>query len=142
VFLDSELNGFDWYVTITRGGLITAQLLSHISGMKKIDTLCISSYEGQAQKELKIFPKDYWHLKDQRILLIDELIEGGKTMQTAVDFLQKFEPKEIKTFVLFTKEGASFEPDYCLQKRPKDQWIHFKYDNLKAEDIIPFVEKK
>lgn len=137
----TDLENFDWYIAITRGGLITTQLLSYISGIKKIDTICVTSYEGENQKDIKITSKNYSHLRGQRVLLIDELVESGNTMQSAVNYLKKFSPSEIKTLVLFKKVGGNFQPDYFLETRPNDRWIVFKYDELKIENIIEYVEK-
>ena len=49
---------FDWYVAISRGGLIPTALLSYITQVRKIDTFCIFSYqENQNQSSFTIILK-------------------------------------------------------------------------------------
>lgn len=131
----------DWIIAITRGGLFPAAALSYLSDIRKIDTLCMHSYEGKNQGEIKITTKNYDHIKNQNILLVDDLADSGKTLTIATEYLQKFAPKSIQTFVIFKKDKSIFEPDFYLQTRSSDAWINFKYDGIKMEDIIPFLEK-
>jgi hypoxanthine phosphoribosyltransferase len=131
----------DWIIAITRGGLFPTAILTQVSNIRSIDTICMQSYQGKNQSEIQITTKNYDHIKDQNILLVDDLADSGKTLKIATEYLQKFSPKNIQIFVIFKKDKSIFEPDFYLQTRSSDAWINFKYDGIKMEDIISFLEK-
>lgn len=137
-----DFQQIDWIIAITRGGLFPAAMLTQISNIRQIDTICMHSYEGKNQGQIQIVSKNYDHLKGQNIFLVDDLADSGQTLKIATEYLQKFNPKSIQTFVIFKKDQSVFEPDFYLENRPANSWINFKYDNIKIEDIIPFLEKK
>ncbi len=124
---------FDWYVAITRGGLVPACLLAQITGVTKIDTLCITSYNKQRkQGYIRCIVKGISYLAGQRVLIIDDLVDTGKTMKMAVDFVKQgtvhYSPAHIKTAVIYKKTGSLFEPDYFIEERPPDAWINFPWE--------------
>jgi hypoxanthine phosphoribosyltransferase len=120
---------FDWYLAISRGGLIPATLLSHLTGVRKIDTLCLVSYtEKNTQAELEIIQKDYSHLKGQKVLIIDDLVDSGETMEFAMEYLKKFAPETVKTAVVFKKKHSKFHPDYFIEERSSEDWIDFPWE--------------
>ncbi len=143
-FLKEE---FDWYIAISRGGLLPACLLSKITDVRNIDTICIYSYdEENKQGNLQIEEKDFAHIKGKKVLIIDDLTESGDTLKLALKYLKKFEPAEVKTFVVYKKvynEGKNknlddFESDYFLKEWPGDVWIDFEYDEMDFEKMIKF----
>lgn len=55
-------------------------------------------------------------LKGQNILIVEDIIETGKTMTALVEYLKTFEPKEIQVSSLFVKRSprsSGYKPDYC-----------------------------
>ena len=70
---------FDWYVAISRGGLVPACLLSQITGHRAIDTVSVHSYEGDQAGEPVYVHKEYLNLQGKKILVIDDLVDTGDT---------------------------------------------------------------
>lgn len=122
------VEGFDWYVAITRGGLVPACLLAQITGQAKIDVVCTRSYgDGQERGELQIFDRDYSHLRGARVLLLDDLCDSGRTMDDCKAYLEQFEC-EVHTAAVFVKSCSTFKPDYFIEVRPADKWVVFPWE--------------
>jgi xanthine phosphoribosyltransferase len=136
-----SLKEFDYIVAITRGGLIPAFLVARITNIRNVDTFMCQSYTDDHQKHsIEYVKKDYSHLKGKKILVIDELVETGDTMEFVVNKLAEFEPTMIKTFVVFRKDITKFEPDFYIKDVAKE-WIYFKYDEVELENIINYIAK-
>jgi len=120
---------FDWYVAISRGGLVPAALLSQLTNMRKIDTLCVESYsEDKTRSEVRVIEKDYSHLKGQRVLIVDDLADSGQTLEFVMSYLVPYGPKTLKTAVIYKKKGSHFKPDYYIEERPAEDWIDFSWE--------------
>lgn len=55
-------------------------------------------------------------LKGQNILIVEDIIETGKTMAALVEYLKAFRPMEVKVASLFVKRSqrsSGYKPDYC-----------------------------
>ena len=122
-----ELADFDWYVAISRGGLAPAYRLAQLTGMKNIDTFVAYSYDDKTHTpgEMRYVAKDYSHLKGKKILLIDDLVDRGSTMEFAMQKLAEFDPSELKNFVVYKKAHSTVHPDFFVKETPSDQWIEF-----------------
>lgn len=125
---------FDWYVAIARGGLVPSCLLAQITGQVKIDTFCASSYDSDRnQGQIISHWKNFEHLTSQRILVIDDLVDSGKTMAAAVKELGLWNPLSIETAVLYKKDCSVFEPTYFAECVPSDRWIVFPWEERGLE---------
>ena len=123
---------FDLVVGISRGGLIPALLMSQ-SWNVPLDVIVVSSYSKEnKQTQLKIGKPSYLCFpdinKDSKILIVDDLVDSGKTMQTVVDLYRKKGFKNIKTAVLIYKRSSKFDPDYFAAGADENTWIEFPYE--------------
>jgi hypoxanthine phosphoribosyltransferase len=120
---------FDWYIAIARGGLIPTALLAQITGQRNIDTFCIKRY-GEDHKEIAIsnvIDKNLSHLKHSRILLIDDILDHGKTMSYVKQYVSLYSPQELKIACLYWKPRSIVEPDYYLAACSNEMWIEFNW---------------
>ncbi|MCK4357835.1 MAG: phosphoribosyltransferase domain-containing protein [Candidatus Cloacimonetes bacterium] len=123
---------FDLVVGISRGGLIPALLMSQTWDVS-LDIIVTSSYNKENQQmQLKIGKPSYLCFpdinKDSKILIVDDLVDSGKTMQAVVDLYRKKGFKNIKTAVLIYKRSSEFDPDYFAAGADEDTWIKFPYE--------------
>ena len=127
---------FDWYVAISRGGLVPTCLLAQITGQRNIDTIVVNSYDAKGEKRpFSTTPKDFRHLLGRRVLLIDDLVDSGDTMDIATKYLRTWDTRILETAVVYCKEDSLFEPDYYIEKRPADAWITFPWEiNQRMEE--------
>ena len=73
----AEKGPWQGIVAVTRGGLVPAAIIARELDIRLIDTVCISSYDHQNQREarvLKGFEGD-----GEGWLIIDDLVDTGKT---------------------------------------------------------------
>ena len=129
------LADFDWYVAISRGGLAPAYRLAQLTGVKNIDTFVAYSYDDETHKpgRMQYLAKDYSHLRGKRVLLIDDLVDRGATMEFAMQKLLEFSLADLKNFVVYKKAHSTVRPDFYVKETPSDQWIEFS-NNL--EDLF------
>jgi len=121
---------FDWYVAIARGGLVPTALLSQITGQRNIDTFCIRRY-GEDKKEKAISnmdSKSLKHLRNQSILLIDDLLDHGRTMEFVINTIKLYGPQDIKVAVIYWKPRSIVTPDFYIEKCENDTWIDFNWE--------------
>ena len=135
---------FDQILCLARGGLRPGDVFSRIFEVP-LAILSTSSYReeaGTSQGELDIAR----HITlssgtlGGRILLIDDLIDSGVTLERVQQHLsQQFHAvTEIKTAVIWYKACSSVVPDFYLEYLPNNPWIHQpfeEYDGLRAHQL-------
>lgn len=114
-------------IAIARGGLVTAQILAYELDIKLIDTICISSYNEQTQREAQIL-KSSVEGTGKNFLLVDELSDTGKTAQ----LVQNLMP-DIHTAVVYTKPRGTQCVDTYVREVPQNVWILFPWDPFARE---------
>jgi len=142
---------FDQIICLARGGLRVGDMLSRIFN-QPLAVLATQSYfanadkSAEAQGELTIgqhMAKVNERL-GQSVLLVDDLVDSGKTMQEVVEHLRQRYPgiTAVKTAVIWKKGCSVFTPDYWADDLPDNPWIHqpFEiYDKLKPEQLAERV---
>jgi xanthine phosphoribosyltransferase len=121
-------------VTITRGGLVPASIIARELEIRVVDTVCISSYDFKDQGEAQILKSvdmdgDGW-------LLIDDLVDTGKTASLVRDML----PKAHFATVYAKPEGRPLV-DTFITEVSQDTWILFPWDT-ESQFVEPIVDLK
>jgi len=117
---------FDLVVGIARGGIPVAMVVADRLGTR-IDFLNVKSYTDVGERvKPRILTTITEDIFDKRVLLVDDLVDGGATMETVTRYLDSEEPKSITTAVLFTQPWSAFPPDSSL--RVVDTWVVFPYE--------------
>lgn len=114
---------FDCLICLSRGGMRPGDFFSRIYG-KPLAVLA----------ELK-----------GKVLLVDDMVDSGKTIQEVVAHLKKRYPAitEIRVAVLWWKAHSVLKPDWHCVYFEDSPWIHqpFEcYDDLGAEAFIEAIE--
>ena len=131
---------FDRIVCLARGGLRVGDILSRIFN-QPLAILAASSYGGANQQERgKLSIASQITMTDDklgsRILLVDDLVDSGVTLQQTKIWLRDLYPEieELKTAVIWYKASSNYIPDYYLSHLAHNPWINQpfeKYDNYK-----------
>ena len=142
---------FDQIIALARGGLRVGDTLSRIFN-QPLAVLATQSYFANADKteELQGELTIGQHMAKvnerlgETILLVDDLVDSGKTMQVVVEHLRQRYPgiKKVKTAVIWKKGCSVFTPDYWADDLPDNPWIHqpFEvYDKMKPEELAARV---
>ncbi len=117
----------DILLAVARGGLTLAHLMAQAMDMRNLYTLNSIHYEG----ELKLDTFNVFNIPDvshaKRVLVIDDIVDSGETMQEILRILkEKFPKVEFKLATLFYKKSAVLQPDYTV--REANQWIDFFWE--------------
>lgn len=141
---------FDQILCLARGGLRPGDVLSRIFDVP-LAILSTSSYReatGKIQGELNI-ATGITMIRGPlagRVLLVDDLVDSGMTLQMVQQHLSGFYPAvtEIKSAVIWYKACSVLKPDFYLQHLLHNPWIHQpfeQYDGLRAEHLALWMKK-
>jgi len=137
----AKSDNFDQIVAISRGGLIVGRILADLLNLP-ISLFTIQAYKeiGQINKPT-ITEKLNANVQGKKILLVDEIVDTGKTLTLALSYLQKFKPRKIKSAVLFHKKRAETTPDFFLFTT--NAWVIFPYEMRETTtDLFQTWQKK
>jgi xanthine phosphoribosyltransferase len=125
----------DWQgiVAITRGGLVPAAVIARELDIHVVDTVCITSYDWKNQGEAQILKAvegdgEGW-------LLIDDLVDTGKTANVAREMLPK-----AHFATVYAKPAGRPVVDTFITEVSQDTWILFPWDT-ESQFIEPIAEK-
>lgn len=117
-----EHDYFKGIVTITRGGLVPAAIVARELDIRLIDTVCVNSYNWQDQRgEIEILKPV--HMDGEGWLLIDDLVDTGRTAKTVREML----PKAHFATVYAKPQGRPLV-DTFITEVSQDTWILFPWD--------------
>ncbi len=81
-----------------------------------IDFIGVSSYRGKTRPgPLKTTKKLSLEVKGRRVLIVDEILDSGRTLQFVVQTLQSLSPQDLRTCVLLEKtarRAVQIQADY------------------------------
>ncbi|HIK31274.1 MAG TPA: phosphoribosyltransferase [Oscillatoriales cyanobacterium M4454_W2019_049] len=131
---------FDRILCLARGGLRVGDLLSRIYD-KPLAILAVSSYggeTGQVRGTLRFAEHiTSTHPLQGRVLLVDDLVDSGLSLQETLKWLEArygSEIDEVRTAVLWYKARSIFTPDYYVEYLADNPWIHqpfSRYEQLR-----------
>ncbi|MDY7578620.1 phosphoribosyltransferase [Herbaspirillum sp. RTI4] len=141
---------FDQVLCLARGGLRPGDVFSRIFDVP-LAILSTSSYResaGTVRGDLDI-AKYITITKGSlggRILLVDDLVDSGVTLQRVQTHLKEHYPAvtEVKSAVIWWKACSVVEPDYYGEHLPTNPWIHqpFEdYDGLGPHQLAAWIKK-
>ena len=108
-------------VAITRGGLVPAHIIARELDVRLIDTVCISSYDDQTQRESAILKPvagdgEGW-------LIVDDLVDTGKTGRIVREMLPR-----AHFATVYAKPAGRPMVDTFITEVSQDTWILFPWD--------------
>ncbi|MDO8600252.1 MAG: phosphoribosyltransferase family protein [bacterium] len=119
----------DYIIGITTGGLIPLYFLAKQLDINNILTISASSYEkNKRKKKTTITYLPRINLKNQRVLLVDEVAETGKTLKKITKVvIKKYKPREIKTATIaIHQEKCAPKPNYWIIATR--EWLVFPWE--------------
>lgn len=112
---------YNYIVGLTRGGLIPATVLSH-----KLDIPMLASNWDTDRKKPSITLMDILDNPRNKVLLIDEILDSGKTIQSFMDIHGKPD-----VAVLVWNKEQHVVPDYhfmAIKRSEFSDWIDFWWE--------------
>ncbi len=136
---------FNQIICLAKGGLRVGDILARIYD-QPLAIFAVSSYSGaggQVRGSIK-FSRHLTMTTDNlgsRILLVDDLVDSGITLQETINWLKDhygLSIKEIRTAVLWYKACSVFTPDYYVDYLPDNPWIHQpfeRYEQMSPKEL-------
>ena len=133
---------FNQIVCLARGGLRVGDILSRIYN-QPLAILATSSYNGAGtyKRSNLIISRQLTMTSENlgsRILLVDDLVDSGITIQQTVPWLNSYGQspiEEIRTAVIWYKACSVVVPDYHVDYLADNPWIHQPFEHY--EHISP-----
>ena len=126
----------DTLVAIARGGMTVCHALAMALNIRNLQSLRCESYDDVAQRDTVNVIGECDFIQSKRVLIVDDIVDSGKTLQTLIPMLQERYPKIIfASASIFTKPTALMQPDFTLHEA--SDWIDFFWerDFLKSDSL-------
>jgi hypoxanthine phosphoribosyltransferase len=123
----------DAVLALARGGLPLGGALAYALGVKAMATLNVEFYTGVDERldEPLLLPPvpDLSLLRTERLLVVDDVADTGRTLALARDFCAQHVP-DVRTAVLYEKPQSVVRSDFVWRKT--DRWINFPWSTPSA----------
>ncbi len=95
-------------IAVSRGGLVPGALLARELGIRHVDTVCISSYDHDNQRELKVLKRAEGD--GEGFIVIDDLVDTGGTAVA----IREMYPKAHFVTIFAKPAGRPLVDDYVI----------------------------
>lgn len=127
---------FDRLVALAKGGLAFSRSMVDFLAIPQVSTLQVEFYTGIAQtaKTPVISQTLPVSVKNERILVFDDIADKGDTLDFATKYLQYHGIKDVKTAVLVSKPWSSFKPDFTAAE--SQAWVIFPNETRETIETL------
>ncbi len=131
-------------IAISNGATIfVADLIRQIDLPMQLDSITAYSYTGtESSGKVKMLSKLKLEIKDRNVLLVDDILDTGRTMKKIVDFLHTLKPASVETCVLLDKPSRrliEIEADYVGFEVPDLFVVGYGLDYNEYYRNLPYV---
>lgn len=112
-------------VAVTRGGMVPAMIVARELSIRTVDTISVKSYRKDSQGEIELLkaPDAELMADGEGILIIDDLVDSGRTLELVRDLY----PKAHRATVYAKPQGKPVTQTYVTEVS-QDTWIFFPWD--------------
>ncbi|MDR0681726.1 MAG: hypoxanthine phosphoribosyltransferase [Dysgonamonadaceae bacterium] len=132
--IDADLKDRDpLFICILNGAfMFAAELIKRFNSACEVTFIRLNSYEGVNRKEnLKEIQGLMENIENRDIVIVEDIIDTGHTMEYLLNLLKKKKPATIKIATLLFKPNAlqlAIKPDYIVKEIPNDFIVGFGLD--------------
>lgn len=132
-------------ISVLRGAvLFTVDMIERLDIMAQIDFIDVSSYFGGlgSTGKVKLIHDLKTDVKDRHVLIMEDIVDTGRTLKYLMDLLADRGAKSIKVCSLLNKpEGrkVDVEPDYVGFTVPKEFLVGYGLDYKGFYRNLPYV---
>lgn len=119
------LKDIDQIVSVARGGHVLARILSDLMDLP-IFSVSIQSYQAMQQHEIEITQELAPELVQRHVLLVDEVVDSGKTLERGLEYLSDLGAEVVTSVAAHVKPHASHKPDFYIEVT--DNWVVYPYE--------------
>lgn len=143
--LERDFAGKDLLVVALLTGTVPflADLIRHIALPMRLDFMGVSSYGNDTAPGELVFTKELrLEACDRDVLLVDDILDTGRTLRAVIDKLNALQPRSLKTCVLLEKKSRRTETipaDYIGFEVPDEFVIGYGLDYAERYRNLPFI---
>jgi hypoxanthine phosphoribosyltransferase len=143
--IERDFRGKEMVVVSLLNGTVMflADLIRHLDLPLRLDFLGVSSYGAGTESGDLIFTKElYVDVRGRDVLLIDDILDTGKTLRHVLPKLRALKPRRIKICVLLDKPARRVEnvhADYSGFQIPDYFVVGYGLDFAERYRNLPFV---
>jgi hypoxanthine phosphoribosyltransferase len=123
--------------------MFLADLIRHLSLPLRLDFIGVSSYGVGTESGQLVFTKELrLSVRGRDVLLVDDILDTGRTMTRVLDKLCALQPRRIRTCVLLNKASRrveNVEADYVGFEIPDYFVVGYGLDFAERYRNLPFV---
>lgn len=131
------------FVGVLKGAfMFLADLVRNIKIDIDFDFVVVSLYKGEKKHDILILEREVLtELKDRDVLIVDEILDSGKTLSFLIEHIKGKGARSVKTCVLLRKkkDNVLIEPDYCGFEIPDKFVIGYGLDFREKYRNLPFI---
>ncbi len=143
--IERDFVGKDLLVVALLTGTVPflADLVRHITLPMRLDFMGVSSYGSGITPGELVFTKELrLEARDRDVLLVDDILDTGKTLRAVIDKLTALQPRSLKSCVLLEKisrRAEAITADYVGFEVPDEFVIGYGLDYAERYRNLPFI---
>lgn len=132
-------------IGILNGSLVfLSDLIRLLPFPMRLDTVGASTYGDSVspKAETLLLNKLRTDIEDRDVLLVDDIIDTGKTLRKVVKDVKSYKPRTLKTCVLLnrpSRRSEKIEPDYCGFVLGDDFVVGYGLDYNNSYRNLPYI---
>ena len=124
--------------------IFMADIVRHIARPLHVDFLVASSYGSGtiSSGDLKLLYDPEANLKDRHVLLVEDIVDSGHTMNRLIPMLERREPRSLEIVALLHKHVAEElvkEPRWVGFDAPREFLVGYGLDHSENYRNLPFI---
>jgi hypoxanthine phosphoribosyltransferase len=143
--IEKDFSGRDLVIVALLNGTVVflADLLRRLSLPLRLDFIGVSSYAGRTRSDQLVFTKELrLDVSGRDVLLVDDILDTGRTLARVTANLRRLGPRQIKICVLLDKPSRRREqitPDYIGFTIANHFVVGYGLDYAERYRNLPFV---
>ena len=143
--IERDFDGKDLLVVALLTGTVPflADLVRHITLPMRLDFMGVSSYGSGITPGELVFTKELrLEARERDVLLVDDILDTGKTLRAVIDKLTALQPRSLKTCVLLEKisrRAEAITANYVGFEVPDEFVIGYGLDYAEKYRNLPFI---
>lgn len=127
---------FDRLIALAKGGLTFSRSLVDYLDIPEVSSLQIEFYTGigETAKTPVITQSLPVTVRNERVLIFDDIVDTGETLKLAVQYLKYHGASEISTATLVSKPWTTFSADFSV--RDTKAWVIFPHETRETIQLL------
>lgn len=140
-----DYSGRDLVIVSLLSGTVMflADLIRQLNLPLRLDFMGVSSYGGGTASRELVFTKELrLDVRGREVLLVDDILDTGRTLTAVLQKLRALKPRRIRTCVLLDKPERRVEPvraDYVGFTIPNEFVVGYGLDYAERYRNLPFI---